>query len=166
MRKPLVCGNWKMNKTIEEARLFATEIVRLIKRPEGVDVVICPPYTALAQVAKIVDGTPVELGAQDIAWDTEGAYTGEISPLMLKEIGCSISIVGHSERRTLLGETDAIVNRKLKNTLKFNMTPILCVGEDIKEREAGRTESEIMRRLPGSRCGTRAEGSASGRIKS
>jgi triosephosphate isomerase (TIM) len=149
-RKPLVCGNWKMFKTVAESSEFCGELCRTLKHPEGVDVAICPPFTAMQEVGKLLDGSPIDVGAQNIAWEKEGALTGEISPLMLKELGCTLAIVGHSERRALMGETNQMVSRKLVNAFQFHLTPILCIGETLEEREAGSTEAVIRDQLQGS----------------
>ncbi|MCK4248150.1 MAG: triosephosphate isomerase, partial [Candidatus Omnitrophica bacterium] len=112
MRKPIIAGNWKMNKTNSEAIALANDLKRHLNDCVGVDVVICPPFTALSEVAAVVDGSKIDLGAQNIYFVKEGAYTGEISPLMLKDTGCQFIIIGHSERRALFGETNEGVNQK------------------------------------------------------
>ncbi|MBI2871374.1 MAG: triose-phosphate isomerase [Candidatus Omnitrophica bacterium] len=157
MRKKFICGNWKMNKTTQEACQFASEIRGMEKKFEGVEVGICPPYTALQAVHGVLDGGSILLGAQDVAWAQDGAYTGEVSPLMLKEVGCTFALVGHSERRTLLDESDELINRKLLSALQFNMTPLLCVGESLDERERGMTERVVETQLRGCLAGTDAK---------
>lgn len=141
MRTPIIAGNWKMNKTIEEA----TELVKKIKNNlnDDVEVVVCVPFTALSQVKKEISGTNLKLGAQNMHWEESGAYTGEISPLMLNEIGVDYVIIGHSERRQYFGETDETVNKKIKAALKHDINPIVCVGETLVQREDG-IEKEVV----------------------
>jgi len=138
-RRPLIAGNWKMHTTGEEARQLATIVVAAAGKVSGRDVMIAPPYTALSAVRDILASTGVILGAQNVHWEEKGAYTGEISAPMLKEFGCSMAIVGHSERRHVFGETDAMINRRLAGALQFGLTPVLCIGETLEERESGRT---------------------------
>lgn len=163
MRVPVVAANWKMNKTVGEAREFVKAFLPLIENVENCNVVICPPFTALAAVSEMIKGTKVALGAQDMFWREQGAFTGEISPVMLTDLGCSFVIVGHSERRgrfgkpepeledpqlkSVFGETDASVNKKVLAALKHNLTPIVCVGETLKEREEGRTDEIVSTQL-------------------
>lgn len=138
-RKPIVAANWKMHKTREEARRFVADMAGL---PPGVELVICPPFTALSEVKEAIrsrgweDGS-VLLGGQDVHWEASGAFTGEVSPAMLKDAGCSYVIVGHSERRGYFGETDSMVNLKVKAALRAGLKPILCVGETLEQRDAG-----------------------------
>ncbi|HEY8392228.1 MAG TPA: triose-phosphate isomerase [Capillibacterium sp.] len=139
MRKPIIAGNWKMYKTHLEAEDLVTAL-KGKKLPAGVEVVLCPPFTALATVAKALAGTEIGLGAQDIFWEEEGAYTGEVSPGMLKALGCTYVIIGHSERRQYFGETDETVNKKVKAALRHGLKPIICVGESLAQREAGETD--------------------------
>ncbi|MGQ9507859.1 MAG: triose-phosphate isomerase [Thermodesulfobacteriota bacterium] len=146
-RLPFIAGNWKMNKTVGEA----IELVRALKLSllgiEGVEVAIAPPFTALFAVSQELKGSFIKLAAQNLFWEEKGAFTGEISPLMLKELGCQYVIIGHSERRQYFGETDEMVNRKLKSAIRFGLKPIFCLGETIKEREKGETFSVIERQL-------------------
>lgn len=142
-RKPLVAGNWKMNNTAAEAAALAKELTRLLANTKGVDVVICPPFTALATVGAIISGTNIGLGAQNMHWEKSGAFTGEVSAAMLRDLYCHYVILGHSERRTLFGETDEIVNRKLKTALASHLHPIVCIGETLAQRKAGKTEETI-----------------------
>ncbi|WJH35723.1 triose-phosphate isomerase [Paenibacillus sp. CC-CFT747] len=139
MRKPIIAGNWKMFKTNKEAAAFAEE-VKGQAAVEGVESVICAPYTALATLVEAVKGTGIQVGAQNIHWEDNGAFTGEISGEMLKELGVTYVIIGHSERRQYFGETDETVNKRTKAAFKHGLTPIVCVGEKLEEREAGRTK--------------------------
>ncbi|MFA5320549.1 MAG: triose-phosphate isomerase [Candidatus Omnitrophota bacterium] len=137
MRKTIIAGNWKMYKKIGEAIELANCLKRnLFDLDEGaVEVVICPPFTALSETAEVVFESNISVGAQDTYWQDEGAFTGEVSPLMLKDAGCKFVIIGHSERRQYFHETDATVNNKLKALLKHGLTPIVCVGETLEQRE-------------------------------
>jgi triosephosphate isomerase len=150
---PLIAGNWKMHKTLAEARDLAREIVRGVGPKTRAEVVLAPPYTALAAVAAELAGSKVKLSAQDTFWEEKGAFTGAIAPGMLADVGCSYVIVGHSERRQLFGETDENVNRKVKAVLAAGLMPIMCVGETLAEREAGRTfqvvETQVLNGLEG-----------------
>ncbi|MBM3471530.1 MAG: triose-phosphate isomerase [Armatimonadetes bacterium] len=143
-RTPLVAGNWKMHTTVREARDLASGVASGLAGVVDVDVVVCPPFTALAEVGCVLGGSSVELGAQDLHWEARGAYTGEISAEMLWDLGCTYAIVGHSERRRLLGEEDEAVGRKVAAAASGELIPILCVGESLDEREAGRTERIIQ----------------------
>ena len=143
-RKKFVAGNWKMNTTRATAVQLAGAVVRgLGPSDRGVTVAVCPPFPYLAYVAEVIRGTPVGLGAQDVFYEREGAFTGEVSPGMLQDVGCKYVIVGHSERRHKLGEDNALVNRKARAALAAGLTVILCVGETLEEREAGRTEAVL-----------------------
>jgi triosephosphate isomerase len=146
-RRPLIAGNWKMHKTLGEARALAREICQGVAGGLEVEVVLAPPYTALTTVAQEIAGTPVKLAAQDTFWERQGAFTGAISPWMLKDVGCRYVIVGHSERRQHFGDTDQTVNLKLKAALAAGLCPIFCVGETIIERQAGRTLKVVGRQL-------------------
>ena len=138
-RRRLVAGNWKLAKTNDEAgRLVRTLLAELLPGP-GVDVVLCPPFTALSEVSYLLAGTPIALGAQDLYWENEGAFTGEVSGPMLVSAGCRFVLVGHSERRQYFGESDATVAKKTRAALDSGLVPIVCVGESLDEREAGRT---------------------------
>jgi len=147
MRKPIIAANWKMNKTVSEAAGFAREITDLTRDIFNVEIVICPPFTALSAVGEILKDTNIKLGAQNMHWEKSGAFTGEISPLMLRDIGCRFVIIGHSERREYFKETDQDVNRKIKSALSFNLIPIMCVGEKLKERESGETLKVVERQV-------------------
>ena len=142
MRTPIIAGNWKMNKTVAESRTLVEGMRDGLAQIQGIEMVLCPPFTALTTVADMIRGTDIQLGAQDMFWDEKGAYTGEISPLMLQEL-CRFVIIGHSERRQHFGETDEGVNRKVKAALQHGLTPIVCVGEDLTQNEAGQTESWV-----------------------
>ncbi len=141
MRKTIIAGNWKMYKTIPEAIELANGLKRELFKLDAndIDIVLCPAFTALSEVAEVIAESDIQLGAQDMFWQEEGAFTGEISPVMLKDAGCRFVIIGHSERRQYFGETNDTVNKKLKVALKHGLTPIICVGETLSEREAGKT---------------------------
>jgi triosephosphate isomerase len=136
MRKPFIAGNWKMFKTIEESINLIQGIKAGVYKVSDCTVVVCPPFTVLAAVAHAIKDSPIELGAQNMYSETEGAYTGEISPVMLKDVGCRYVILGHSERRQYFGETDALINQKVKTALKYSLVPIVCIGETLGQREA------------------------------
>ena len=146
MRKPFVAGNWKMYKTVAEARHLVSELVPGLQSVGGVEKVICPPFTALLAVNALLEGTDIGLGAQDMHWEDTGAFTGEISPSMVAEL-CKYVILGHSERRTYFGETDAVVNRKVKPALAHSLMPIVCIGETLAEYESGRTGEVVFRQV-------------------
>ena len=143
LRKPIVAGNWKMSKTVAEALALVHDIKLDISACKGVEVVVCPPFTALQAVGAAISGTDIGLGAQNMHWEKSGAFTGEVSVEMLKDLYCHYVIIGHSERRSLFGETDSSVNRKLVTALANNMRPIVCVGETLDQRKAGQTEAVI-----------------------
>jgi len=143
MRTPLIAANWKMNTTVGEAVELVRSMLGELDKIGGIDKVICPPFISLVTVAEIVKGSSVKMGAQNMYFEDRGAYTGEISPPMLKGI-CQYVIIGHSERRQYFGETGEIINKKVKAALGAGMTPILCVGERLEENEAGKT-AEVIR---------------------
>jgi len=149
MRKPLIAGNWKMHKTPEEARAFASQLLEELKEEREVEVVVAPPFVSLLPVKEALGDGPIKLAAQNVHWEREGAFTGEVSPLMLREAGCEYVIVGHSERRGYFGETDEVVNRKVKALLDVGLKPILCVGETLKEREEGKTFEVVEAQVKG-----------------
>ena len=142
MRTPFIAGNWKMYKTIEEAVALVRELRSALDGLEGCDVAVCPPFTALAAVKDALAGSTIRLGAQNVHWKDEGAFTGEVSPLMLRGL-CDYVIIGHSERRQHFGETDEMVNKKLVAALAHGLKPILCVGENIDQNRAGETEAVV-----------------------
>lgn len=146
MRKPFITGNWKMFKTVAEARHLVSELVPGLQAINGVDRAICPPFTALLAVRALLEGTEIGLGAQNMYWEASGAFTGEISPLMLAEF-CQYVIIGHSERRAYFDETDEKVNLKIQSALSHNLKPIVCVGETLDENEAGRTADVVSRQI-------------------
>ncbi|MDZ7960872.1 MAG: triose-phosphate isomerase [Aulosira sp. DedQUE10] len=148
MRKIVIAGNWKMFKTQAESEEFLRGFLpHLEETPEEREVLLCPPFTDLSVLSKYLHGSRIQLGAQNVHWDENGAYTGEISGPMLTEIGVRFVIVGHSERRQYFGETDATVNLRLKAAQKYGVTPILCVGETKEQRNDGKTESLIISQL-------------------
>ncbi|HSM91343.1 MAG TPA: triose-phosphate isomerase [Anaeromyxobacteraceae bacterium] len=151
-RKKFVCGNWKMHRTVAEAVALARE-VRDAVGSSPVQVAIAPPFTALHAVKQVLAGGPVELSAQDVHWEPQGAFTGEVSAPMLAEVGCRHVIIGHSERRQFFGETDESVRKKTGAVLGAGMLPIVCVGETLAEREAGRTLEVVGRQVRGGLAG-------------
>ena len=147
MRTPFIAGNWKMFKTVAEAVVFAKELRSLVKDVSGVDIVVAPPFTAIHAVAEALRNANVAVSAQDVYWEKEGAFTGEVSAAMIKEAGAEYAIVGHSERRRLFGETDATVNRKIVGAIGVGLTPIVCVGETLEERERNETLAVLDRQI-------------------
>ena len=146
MRTPLVAGNWKMNKTAAEARRLVTEQLPALQAVKNVQRVLCPPFPALMTVAELLAGTDIGLGAQNLHWEASGAFTGEVSPQMVREF-CQYVIIGHSERRTYFGETDQTVNRRIKAALGIGLIPIVCIGETLAENEAGQTADVLKRQI-------------------
>ena len=142
-RKKIVAGNWKMNKLLADSATLAQDVKVQLASCREVDVVLCPPFTAVKVVGEVISDTLIKLGAQNMHWAPEGAYTGEISANMLRDIYCHYVILGHSERRSFFGETDEIVNRKAKAALAANLTPIVCVGETLEQREAGQMKDVV-----------------------
>jgi triosephosphate isomerase len=157
-RLPFIAGNWKMNKTVAEACDLVRELKVAISGVEGVEVAIAPPFTALYAVRRELQDSAIHLAAQNFFWEEKGAYTGEVSPGMLKEIGCLYVIIGHSERRQLFGETDETVNRRIKAAVGHGLKPIFCVGETLREREEGQTFTVIERQVEGGLRGIGEEG--------
>ena len=153
MRRPVIAGNWKMYKTIAEAVAYVDKLKPVAGRARHCEVVIAPPFTALAAAAQSARGSEVKVAAQVVYWDKEGAHTGDVSAPMLVEAGATHVIIGHSERRRDHGETDEHVSRKLKAALTAGLTPIVCVGETLEEREAGKTRQVLERQFAGGFCG-------------
>ena len=143
MRKPIIAGNWKMNKTVGEARELVNALKGKVANVTDVEIVVGPVFTALSEVAKVIKGTRIKLAAQNMYWEAEGAFTGEISPLMLKDVGCHYVIIGHSERRIYFSETNETVNKKVKAAHAHSLKPIVCVGERLEQRESGITKDVI-----------------------
>jgi len=148
-RIPLMAGNWKMNKTVEEAVDLVKQLKAAISGVKGVEVAVAPAFTALYAVSKELKDSTVHLAAQNMFWEEKGAFTGEVSPLMLKEMSCAYVIIGHSERRQFFGETDETVNRRMKMVIAHGMKPIFCIGETLKEREENRTFLVLERQIEG-----------------
>ncbi|TWU44858.1 Triosephosphate isomerase [Novipirellula aureliae] len=152
-RRTLIAGNWKMNMRCESAVALAKGVVAAVGSQPSAEVVLCPPSVYLSKVGEAVAGTPVELGAQNVYAADDGAFTGEVNPSMLTDVGCQFVILGHSERRTLMGETDADVSKKLHAALAGRLVPIVCVGESLEQREGDETEQVIERQINGSLAG-------------
>src|SRR5262249_47469278 len=140
-------GNWKMHGTVAEARILAHAVRDGLKRPRGVEVAMCPPFTALAAVGEAIAGSPIALGAQNCHWEDKGAYTGEVSPAMLTELGCRLVLLGHSERRHVFRETDEEINRKVAAARRHGLRPTLCVGETAEQRRQGLTFTVVEGQL-------------------
>ncbi len=153
MRTPIIAGNWKMNKNSLEAIAIAEELKRELVDVIGVDIVVCPPFTALQSVSEALTDININLGAQNIHWADSGAFTGEIGAPMLKDFGVHYVIIGHSERRQYFGETNETVNKRIRAALKHDLTPIVCIGENLSEREAGQTFAVVGIQLEGSLAG-------------
>jgi len=153
MRRPVIAGNWKMYKAIDEAVEFVEQLRPLVAQSRHCDVVVAPPFTALAAVSEAARGSNIAVSAQDCHWDKEGAHTGDVSPQMIVDAGCSHVIIGHSERRRDHSETDEQVNRKLKAALAAGLVPIVCVGETLAEREGSKTRDVLQRQFDGSFAG-------------
>lgn len=159
MRKTVIAGNWKMYKTITEAIELANGLKRELFSldSEAIDIVLCPPFTALTEVGEVIAESNIKLGGQDCFWQDEGAFTGEVSPKMLKDAGCSYVVLGHSERRQFFSETNASVNKKIRAALSHELTPIVCVGERLEEREKGLTFQVLDDHVKGSLQGLSQE---------
>lgn len=148
VRKVLIVGNWKMNKTASEASAFVRELAAKLPASSSIDFVMAPPFTALEAVRTALDpGSPIQLGAQNVFWEDHGAFTGEISAPMLRDLGCRYVILGHSERRALFGEQDEAIRKKLSAAIRHGLHPILCVGESLSQRETGQTDAVLTRQL-------------------
>jgi triosephosphate isomerase len=157
MRKPVLAANWKMHKTVAEATAFTTAFLPLVADVDDAEIVLAPPATALAAVAGACRGSNVAAAAQNVHWETQGAFTGEVSLAMVRDAGASHVIVGHSERRHLFGEDDAAVNRKVRAVLAAGLTPIVCIGETLAEREADETAAVLDRQIDGGLAGLAAD---------
>ncbi|GAK52666.1 triosephosphate isomerase [Candidatus Moduliflexus flocculans] len=149
MRTPIIAGNWKMFTVVEEAKALVLALKDLVKDVTNVEVVVCPPFISLLAVKDVLAGSRIGLGAQNVYWEKNGAFTGEISAPMLKSVGCTYVIIGHSERRTYFGETDETVNKRVFAALSEGLKPIVCVGETLEERESGQTFDVIKRQIVG-----------------
>jgi triosephosphate isomerase len=145
-RTPFVAGNWKMNKTAAEARELVSKLLEPLRSIAGVEKVLCPPFTSIPAVSSMLEGSGIGLGAQNLHWEEKGAFTGEVAPNMVREF-CGYVIIGHSERRAYFGETDETVNRRLRAALKFDLTPIVCVGETLDQYESGLTGEVVARQI-------------------
>ncbi len=157
LRKRIIAGNWKMNKSVAESKDLASDIKRELAECRDVDVVLCPPFTSLSTVGEVIEATAIKFGAQNMHWEANGAYTGEISASMLRSIYCHYVILGHSERRSYFGETDEIVNKKTKAALAANLIPIVCVGETLDERKSEQHKTVVKTQLEGSLAGIEIE---------
>jgi len=155
-RKKFIAGNWKMNTTLDEARALAKEVVEKMGTVSDVDIAVCPPFTNLLAVAEVLKGSSVKLGAQDVHWEAKGAYTGKVSCSMLKSVGVTYVIIGHSEQRQYFGETDLTVNKKVKAVLAAGLLPIVCVGETLDERKSGKMDTVIKTQVEGAFDGVSA----------
>jgi len=155
-RRALMAGNWKMHKSIGEAKLLAEQIVAASRGADDRDVLLAPPFTAVAAVSEAVQDSPVIVAGQNVCWEEQGAFTGEISPVMLKELGATAAIVGHSERRQIFGETDELINQRLRGGLKFGLAMILCVGETLDERESEQTLTVLDKQISSGLAGVPA----------
>ncbi|RJP48955.1 MAG: triose-phosphate isomerase [Anaerolineaceae bacterium] len=153
MRIPLVAGNWKMNKTVAEARDLVFKMAIQLREIRGVEKVLCPPFPSLVAVSSLLVGTDIGLGAQNMHWEAKGAFTGEVAPNMVKEF-CNYVIIGHSERRTYFGETDETVNKKVRAAQAADLTPIVCVGETLEQYESNRTSEVVARQMRDGLAGT------------
>jgi len=156
-RKKIIAGNWKMNKSVVEAEDLASIVKRELVDCREVDVVLCPPFTTLKVVGEVITDTQIKLGAQNMHWESDGAYTGEISAGMLRDLYCHYVILGHSERRGFLHETDKTVNRKVRSAVVANLSPIVCVGETLAEREAGKARAVVRKQVKNSLAGLESD---------
>ncbi|PID55771.1 triose-phosphate isomerase [candidate division KSB3 bacterium] len=149
MRTPIIAGNWKMNTVLDEAKALVEELKSLVNDVKGVEIVVCPPFISLGTVYDIIKDTNIELGAQNVYWEKSGAFTAEVSAPMLKSVGCSYVIIGHSERRSYFGETNDTVNKRIFAALEDGLKAIVCVGETLEEREADKTFDVIKQQILG-----------------
>lgn len=161
MRKPLMAGNWKMNKTVEEATGMVKALKAAVANVSDVEILVCPAFTALYAVNNEIKGSNINLGAQNLFWEAKGAFTGEISPAMIKEAGCSYVIIGHSERRQYFSETDETVNKRVKAAFANGLIPVVCVGETLEEREKDITFKVIETQIRGGLAGLSPEEASS-----
>ena len=159
-RTPLIVGNWKMFKTSAEGAAFVRDLAQLVGRPADREVMVAPPFTGLYEAAKAAEGTGIGVAAQDVFWEWEGAYTGEVSAAMLLDLGVTAAIIGHSERRRYFGETDEWVAKKVWAAIERGLLPIMCVGETEEERDEGLTEAVLSRQVPRGLASARAEDAA------
>ena len=157
MRKPIIAGNWKLNKTLNESAQLVTLLKRLVTDTSHVEVVVCPVFTALSSISEILMDSDIQLGAQDMYWEEKGAFTGEVSGGLLKDAGVKFVIIGHSERRQFFHETHETVNKKTKAALNNGLTPIVCIGEMLAERENGSTFKVLEEQMKGALAGFSAE---------
>ncbi len=157
MRKKIIAGNWKMNKNLSESISLISGIKNGIPQNVGAEVIVCPPFTSLETVHSLIEDAPISLGAQNMYFENNGAFTGEISADMLKSVGCKFVILGHSERRHIFGETDEIVNKKIKQAVNNGLNPIFCVGETLEERESGKEFEIIEKQITSGLSGISAE---------
>jgi triosephosphate isomerase len=159
-RTPVIAGNWKMHGTRGEAQALVSALIPLILDAGDREIIVAPPFTALEVVGHVIYGTPIQLAAQNLHWEPKGAFTGEVSAAMLRDVGCSAVIIGHSERRTYFGETDDAVNRKVRTAIDTGLVPIVCVGETLAERERGETAAVVERQVRAAWHGIDADGVA------
>jgi triosephosphate isomerase (TIM) len=152
-RRKFIAGNWKMNTTIDEARALAKGLVEACGKVSDVDIAVCPPYVSLSAVNEIIKGSSIKLGAQDVHWEAKGAFTGKTSCAMLKSVGVTYVIVGHSEQRSYFHETDETVNKKVRAVISAGLLPIVCVGETLSERKAGKLTEVVGRQVKGAFAG-------------
>lgn len=157
MRKPVIAGNWKLYKTTAEALSLTNGLIPLVKETKGVDIVVAPVFTVLSGVSQSIAGSNIMLAGQDCFWEEEGAFTGEVSPKMLRDVGCSHVIIGHSERRQYFGETDETVNRKIKAALRGGLVVLFCIGETLAEREAEKTFAILKKQVTDGLSGITAQ---------
>jgi triosephosphate isomerase (TIM) len=162
MRTCWIGGNWKMHKTVGEALSLVQALKAGLPGGEAVEVVVAPPFTALPAVGQALQGTPIQLAAQNLHWADQGAYTGEISPIMLREVGCRWALVGHSERRQWFQESDAVIRQKIGACLRAGLQPVFCVGETLEERDAGQVEAVLSRQIREGLQGLSSEEAAQG----
>lgn len=147
IRTPIAAGNWKMNKTSQEASAYAEAFLREVDNFQKVEIILCPPFTSLPLLSEKLATSGIKLGAQNMHWEDKGAFTGEIAPAMIQEFRCDYVILGHSERRHIFRETSQEVGKKVQTAINWNLCPILCVGETLEEREKGKTEDVVMEQL-------------------